>query len=470
VRQLTSGVWYEHSIDWSPGGDEILFVSNREPDPDRVFNYDIFTVSADSGAVRRVAATRSAEYTPRWSPDGNLIAYLGTKRPLTSSETTMEDTHAWVMSVDGTGRREVGATIDNRQEDVGWAADGRSVICSVQEGGNTRLYRLPVSPGNAEVLAPPRESRGAVGSWSAATGDRVAYSLALPSSPAELYLRDGASRPRALTSHNATLLADRDVAEVEAFTFPSFDGTPIEAFLTTPVDASAGSRHPLIVAIHGGPHAQQGPGFNARAQVYAAHGFATLMVNYRGSTGYGQKLADAIFKDQDGGEAKDVMAGVDAALARYKWLDASRLGIEGVSYGGQLTNWLITQTTRFKAAIPIAGISNLISFNYTAYYHDYLAVEYGAFPHEEGVADLLWERSPIRYAGRVRTPTMFLHGENDNDVPIGEAEQFFIALKDVGVETILVRYPREGHGLREPAHVVDSIDRSIAWYDRHFER
>ena len=236
--------------------------------------------------------------------------------------------------------------------------------------------------------------------------------------------------------------------------------------------------------IHGGPHGQQGPGFNQKAQVYAAQGLASLMVNYRGSTGYGQKLADAIFQDQNGGEAKDVLAGIDAALAKYPWLDASRLGVEGGSYGGQLTNWLITQTDRFKAAIPAAGISNLVSFNYMAYYHDYLAVEFGAFPHEpfepknatlwpkptrpRTIMDALWERSPLRYVSRVKTPTMFLHGENDNDVPIAEAEQFFIALKDVGVETVLVRYPREGHGIREVKHVEDTITRSLAWYRQHF--
>jgi dipeptidyl aminopeptidase/acylaminoacyl peptidase len=192
------------------------------------------------------------------------------------------------------------------------------------------------------------------------------------------------------------------------------------------------------------------------------------MVNYRGSTGYGQKFVDAIFKDQDGGEAKDVLAGVDAAIAKYPWIDRNRLGLEGGSYGGQLANWIITQTDRFRAAIPSAGISNLVSFNYTAYYHDYLAVEFGGYPHEAGVMDLLWERSPIRYVSKAKTPTMFIHGENDNDVPIAEAEQFFIALQDAGVETVMVRYPREGHGLRETAHVVDSIRRSIAWYDRHF--
>ena len=258
------------------------------------------------------------------------------------------------------------------------------------------------------------------------------------------------------------------MAEVEAFTFRSFDGRDVEAFLTHPLNRESSSRHPLIVMIHGGPHGQQGPAFNPKAQVYAAQGWATLMVNYRGSTGYGQKFADAIFGDQNGGEAKDVLAGVDAALSRYPWLDRDRLGIEGGSYGGQLTNWIVTQTDRFKAAIPRAGIANLVSFNYMAYYHDYLAVEYGAFPHQDDLMDRLWERSPLKHVARVRTPVLFLHGENDNDVPIAEAEQFYIALQDVGVETVMVRYPREGHGFRETAHVVDSIERSIEWYRRHF--
>ena len=186
------------------------------------------------------------------------------------------------------------------------------------------------------------------------------------------------------------------MAPVEALRFPSADGTEIEAFLTRPLGQTATSRHPLIVMIHGGPHGQQGPAFTPKAQVYAAQGWAALMVNYRGSTGYGQALADKIFGDQNGGEAADVLAGVDAALARYPWIDPARLGIEGTSYGGQLTNWIITQTDRFKAAVPNAGISNLVSFNYMAYYHDYLAVEFGRYPHENGLMETLWERSPIR--------------------------------------------------------------------------
>ena len=466
VHQLTNGIYYEHSIDWSPQGHEIVFVSNREPDPDRVFNYDIYAVHVDDRTVRRVTDTPSAEYQPRWSPDGGMIAYLGTHRSLTSSETTMEDTHVWAVDADGGNRREIGDGVDNRQRNAQWASDGQSVYFTVQARGNAHLFRLPVAGGSPEMVV---IDRGRVGAWSVADDGAVAYAFTPPSGPADLYLRSGGSS-RPLTALNAELLAERAVAEIEAFTFSSFDGRSIEAFLTKPVKLNQAARHPLVVSIHGGPHGQQGAVFNASAQIYAGRGWATLMVNYRGSTGYGQELADAIFKDQNGGEAKDVLAGVDAALDRYRWLDPERLGIEGGSYGGQLTNWIITQTDRFKAAIPRSSISNLVSFNYMAYYHDYLAVEFGAYPHEDGIIDLLWERSPIRYAGNVTTPTMLVHGENDNDVPVAEAEQFYVALRDVGVEAVMVRYPREGHGIRETAHQVDQLDRSVAWYARHFER
>lgn len=461
VRQLTSGNYYEHSIEWSPAGGEILFVSNHEADPDRFFNYDIFAANAANGSVRRITDTKSAEYRPAWSPDGKMIAFQGTRRTLTSSETTMEDTHIWVMNADGSGRRELDTGIDNRQGAPKWSPDGRSLYFTVQERGTAHLYRVPVNGGQPQRI----ELAGAVGSWSLAN-DSFACSLTTASSPGELYFKRGDSPAVELTSLNRDLLSPLKLGQVESFRFKSVDGMEIEAFLTKPLDVSG--KHPLIVMMHGGPHGEQGPQFNAKAQVYAAHGYASLMVNYRGSTGYGQKLADAIFGDQNGKEAEDVVAGVDAALARYPWIDGSKMGLEGGSYGGQLANWIITRTDRFKAAIPTAGISNLVTQNYVSYYHDYLAVEYGDFPHKNGIIDKLWERSAIRYANKVKTPVMFIHGENDNDVPIVEAEQFYIALRDVGVETVMLRYPREGHGLRETKHVVDALDRSMEWYDRHF--
>ncbi len=464
MRQLTTGKTYEHSISWSPISDEILFVSNHAKDPDRVFNYDIFALNATTGTVRQITNTSTVEYIPHWSPDGRLIAYLGTKRSLTSSETTMEDTHVWVMNADGTNRRELGAAVNNRQDSVAWSPDNKSVYTTVEEGGSVHLYQIPLAGGQAAMTI---GGRGNVAGWSASSRGPIAYAFYGEHDLGEAFLKSG-NKFEQLTNLNSTLIAGKDFAPVEAFTFQSFDGRPVEAFLTKPLGLDSSSKHPMVVEIHGGPHGQQGPEFSFLAQIYAAQGWATLMVNYRGSTGYGQQFADAIFGDQDGGEARDVIYGVQAALGDYGWIDPDRLGIGGVSYGGQLTDWVITQTSIFKAAIPTAGISNLVSFNYMAYYHDYLAVEFGVYPHQENLMDKLWERSALRYVARVRTPTMLVHGENDNDVPIAEAEQYYIGLKDVGVETIMVRYPREGHGLQEPKHIVDFLDRSVAWFSQHF--
>ncbi|MCC6343208.1 MAG: S9 family peptidase [Bryobacterales bacterium] len=465
IRQLTDGPFYEHSPDWSPNGEEILFVSNREPDSDQFFNDDIWTVRPADGVIRRVTATEYAEYNPRWSPDGRRIAYLGTRRGLTDLETTMEDTHVWVMNADGGGRTEIGKVVDNRQGAPEWAPGGQSLYFTVQERGNIRLYSLPVQGGAA---LPVIAERGQVGSWSVAKGNRVAYAFSSPRDLSELYLLE-AGGTKQLTRLNDAVLGGKAIAEVEAFTFVSNDFKyEVEAFLTVPPGRSAGSRHPLIVNIHGGPHAQQGPAFNTKNQIYAGLGWASLMVNYRGSTGYGQKFADAVFGDQNGNEGQDVLYGVNAAIRRNPWIDRGRMGIEGGSYGGQLSAWLVTQTHIFKAAIPLAPIINLVSYNYMTYYNMYEQMEFGVFPHQGDLMDEMWRRSSLRKVAQVKTPVMLLHGENDNDVPIAESEQFYIALKDAGVEAVMVRYPREGHGLRETKHVVDSIDRSIAWYRKHF--
>lgn len=467
-RQLTHGDYDEHSIDWSPDGQEILFASNHEPNSDEFFNYDVFALKVADGSIRRITATESCEYAPIWSPDGKKIAFLGTKRGLTDRETTMEDTHAWLMDADGTHRQEIGAAIDNRQHSLQWALDGTALYVVYQERGETHLARLPVSGGQPETVI---AGTGAVGSFSVSKQGEVAFAFGTPQDMPELYLKNGGGTAQQLTSLNSALLAGKPLAQVESFTFISNDNKyEVEAFLTKPAGISEGSKHPLIVNLHGGPHGQSGPDFNFKNQVYAAKGWGVLQVNYRGSAGYGQKFADAVFGDQDGNEAQDVLYGVSAAVRRYMWIDRERMGIEGISYGGQLTDWLITQTNEFKAAIPMAGISNLISYNYMTYYNQYEEMEFGQFFHQGNLMDEAWERSALKHVANVHTPTMLIHGENDPDVPIAEAEQYFVALKDVGVDTIFVRYPREGHGVRETKHVVDSIDRSIAWYEKHFPK
>ncbi len=467
IRQLTTGNHYEHSIDWSPNGEEIVFASNREPNEDQFFNYDILTVRPRDGALRRITATESIEYRPRWSPDGKTIVYQGCKRGLTDLETTMEDTHIWAIEADGTGRREIGKAVDNRQGEPVWAADGKSIYFSVQERGEVHLYRVAPTGGTVErVLA----DRGGIGSYSIGKGV-LAYSFTSPTDLAQLYAREGNARPRQLTKLNEAALAGKDLGSTEAFTFISNDNKwEVEAFLTKPAGLTTNSKHPLIVVIHGGPHGQQGPGFNFRNQVYAGRGWAVLMVNYRGSTGYGQAFADGVFGDQNGNEGQDVLYGVGAAMRRNLWIDRDRIGVEGVSYGGQLSAWLVTQTRMFKSSIPTAAITNLVSYNYTTYYNQYEQMTFGIFPHQGNLMDTLWERSALKHVAKVATPVLMVHGENDNDVPVMEAEQYFIALKDVGVETVFVRYPREGHGIKEVKHVIDWTDRSIKWHESHFPK
>ena len=386
------------------------------------------------------------------------------------------ENHSWKTPtrglIDSTGknRREAAATLDNRQGEPGWSTAGRDVYFTAQERGEVHLYRIAASGGTAEAVV---KDRGSVGSWSI-QGDKLAYAFATPGDQPELYLKTGSTAPKKLTDINHDLLTGKTVEPVESFTFISNDNKwTVEAFLTFPADFHADRKYPLILNIHGGPHGQQGPAFNFKNQVYAAHGWATLMVNYRGSTGYGQAFTDGVFADQNGNEGQDVLYGLSAAMRRYLWIDRDRLGIEGTSYGGQLSAWLITQTGMFKAAIPTAAITNIISsYNYMTYYNQYEQMEWGAFPHQGNLMDVLWERSALKHIANVHTPTMMVHGENDNDVPIAEAEQYYIALRDVGVDAIMVRLTRAKAMAfqRKPGHQVDFMDRSIRWYEQHFPK
>ena len=505
-QQLTSGLFYDHAVSFSPRGDEILFLSNHEPDPDANNNSDIFAVNLN-GETRQITLTKGCEYSPVWSPDGKSIAYTATSREVTTIDSVAEDAHLYVIPASGGAGKELATDQDRRVRNPKWSPDGRSIMYLASDRGYTTIFRTSTDGGRVsrfslfmldgqvagafdngeskqrtessspQAPAQPFQITSYSFSNRSQTINRgnvaesafpfvIAMNNALR--PGELYGGLGSLVPlRRLSAHNDSFLRSIRIVPVEEFTFASFDGTQIQGWLIRPAGCSSDRKCPLILSIHGGPHGMYGWSFNPTFQVYAARGYGVLYLNPRGSSGYGQKFSDGTINEWGGGDYKDLMAGVDEALKRNTWIDSSRMGVTGGSYGGFMTNWIITQTPRFRGAVAVASLSNLISFYSTSLYQDLIHAEFGGFPWDN--FDQLWQWSPLRYVRQVQTPTLFIHGENDNDVHITQAEEMYMALKRLGVQTVLVRYPREGHGLREPKHRVDALERTVNWFDRYIK-
>jgi len=503
-QQLTSGPFYDHAVSFSPRGDEIAYLSNHEPDPDANNNSDIFVVDF-SGEIRQVTQTKGCEYNPVWSPDGKMLAYTATRRDVTTIDSVAEDTHLWVISASGGAGKELATDQDRRVRDPQWSPDGNSILFLAGDRGYTTIFKINAGGGRVNrfslyvlegqlaggfdlgeskfrtesgsplALAQPfqitsfsfaQRSQTITRTGGAETAFPMSLTLSSALRPAEVWFGLGGLVPmRRLSAHNDSFVRSLRFVPPEEINYASFDGTQIQGWLMRPPGCSNERKCPLILSVHGGPHGMFGWSFNPAFQVYAARGYGVLYLNPRGSSGYGQKFSDGTLNEWGGGDYRDLMAGVDEALKKNSWIDPERLGVTGGSYGGFMTNWIITQTPRFRGAVASASVSNLISFYSTSLYQDLIHAEFGGFPWDN--FDLLWQWSPLRYVRQAQTPTLFIHGENDNDVHITQAEEMYMALKRRGVETVLVRYPREGHGLREPRHRVDALERTVNWFDRY---
>ncbi|MDQ2937937.1 MAG: S9 family peptidase, partial [Acidobacteriota bacterium] len=435
-RQLTSGPFYDHAITFNPKGEEIAFLSNHEADPDANNNSDIFAVDLH-GELRQITQTRGCEYEPTWSPDGKWIAYTATRRDITTIDSIAEDAHVWVTDAAGSNQRELNAEQDRRARSPQWSADSQFVFYLAGDEGCTSAFSVAASGGRKSFqifgdildrekfylaasnpgLRPPRNQYQVTG-FSVAhkrnpsrsvelqqadptAGSLLAFTLSAATLPGEVWLQRAWADGRRLTRHNDGLASHSALIEPDEFKFQSFDGTRIQGWLMKPAGWREDRKYPLILSIHGGPHGMYGWAFNPSFQVYAAHGYAVLYLNPRGSTGYGQKFSDGTLNEWGGGDYKDLMAGVDSALRKYSWIDQDHMGVTGGSYGGFMTNWIITQTPRFKAAVSVASVSNLISFYSTSLYQDLIHAEFGGFPWDN--YDLLWQWSPLRYAKQAQT-------------------------------------------------------------------
>lgn len=472
TRQLTEDLFSVGDPVYSPDSATIVFVANVTEEHDFNYNTDVCTVPSGGGKITRLTRTAEGEARPRYSPDGNSIAYLRARRA--DDYYAMSD--LWVMSRRGDGAVSLTRRVDRNVNYEGynsgdwcaprWAQDGRSIHILLQVGPNTVLYRCSTSkPGEAAAVLSiegqieyPHTLKGT---------KRILHGRQTPTEDTELYVSDlDGGSPVRLTFHQRERLAGRHVGRPEKLAIRSFDGAAIDGWMLKPPGFDSGKKYPLIFTIHGGPVWYYGNIFYPEMQVWAARGYIVLFTNPRGSSGYGQAFADAVKGDWGNIDYKDMMAAVDAAVSTG-YVDEKRMGVTGLSYGGIMTNWIVSHTKRFRAAISEEGLSNYAS----SYGTDDSQIDW---ENELGLPwknEALYKRlSPITYAQDVETPLLIIHGEDDYRTAIDQAEQWFITLKRLGKNVVFLRYPRESHEWRysgEPAHRFDRMKRVIDWWDKH---
>lgn len=457
---LTHGDFDHWLPAWSPDGRAIAFVSKRHgPDPDRNLDFDVFVVAAEGGEPRRMGDFDGAdgdptwESRPQWSPDSKRLVWLR------SGEDRWIYYAPWQMVVADveTGRTTTPAWIDRCFYHPRWSADGKRLLALVEQDRDTWLASIDPDSGAIDYL-----THGARFAYDFAVGPEGRLAVLDGDSGAPYELRTVGAVPRDLTAHNAWL-AGRTLATTRDFTAVS-DGQEIHGILTLPPDYQPGRRYPVIVRLHGGPVYQYSHEFMFDWQLYAARGYVVLGLNPRGSSGRGFDFSRAIYADWGDVDVRDVRASVDRLIADGI-ADADRLGVGGWSYGGILTDYVIASDPRFRAAVSGAGIGNALG----GYGADMYAREYELELGTPWAARETWEKLsyPFLHADRIATPTLFQCAGADTNVPCIGSEQMYQALRSRGIDSRLVIYPGENHGLTVPSYRADRLSRNLDWYDRH---
>jgi dipeptidyl aminopeptidase/acylaminoacyl peptidase len=456
---LTSGSYDDDDPAWSPDGRWIAFTSKRtKGDPDASRDSDIFVVEARAGAEPRSLATGpGGDQHAAWSPDGASIVYEAGGDP---KDLWYGANHAAVVAVAGGAPRALTASLDRNIGQPRFSPDGRFVYFLLEDGGNRHLARVLAAGGPVERVAGGERD---ISAFTVSSKGDVALLVSEPQLPPEVFALAPAGALRRVSTVNDEFLKGIRLASVERFKARSADGTMIDGFLTRPPDAPAGVRLPTVLRIHGGPVDQFSTAFELEWQMLAGAGFAVVTANPRGSSGYGTAFSRAIWADWGNKDFQDVMAAVDHVVAMGV-ADPDRLGVGGWSYGGILTDYVITKTTRFKAAISGASEANFLSNYGTDHYQYEWETELG-LPWQN--VERWVKLSPWFAIEKVTTPTLLMGGADDVNVPLLNSEQLFQALRRLGRETELVVYPGQNHGIRRPSYYKDRFERYIAWYDRY---
>jgi dipeptidyl aminopeptidase/acylaminoacyl peptidase len=468
-RQVTRGPFDDGPPQWTPEGRALIFSANRHDDAELdPLNSEVYEVSLASGTVTALTDRKGPDSSPAVSPDGRRIAYLG----FDDREQGYQVARLYVMARDGSGRRELLASLDRDVEDPVWSADGASLLFQYDDRGRTRIARVGLD-GKSEVLAADvgglslgRPYSG--GSFSVARDGRIAYTLSRPDRPADVAVtRPGATDGTRLTALNDDLFAAKKLGAIEEITFASsFDGRQVQGWIVKPPAFDPSRKYPMVLEIHGGPFANYGGRFSAEIQLYAAAGYVVLYANPRGSTSYGEEFGNLIHHNYPGEDYDDLMSGVDAVVARG-YVDPQELFVTGGSGGGVLTAWIVGKTGRFRAAVVAKPVINWTSFVLTSdgpgFFYKYW---FTGFPWDQ--PEEYRRRSPLSLAGHVTTPTMLLAGEADYRTPISESEQFYEALKLRKVPAALVRIPGASHGIADrPSQLIAKVAHILAWFSRY---
>jgi len=466
-RRVTSGAFDAGQPEWSADGKALIFSANRNPDREmEPNNSDIYSVDIATGAVRPLTTRKGPDQVPDVSPDGRMIAFTGFDDRYQGNQRDA----LYVMAADGTGVRELARGLDRDVQSPQWRGDGKGIYFLYDDKGVTRLALATLDGGYrdlAEGLGGQDLGRPYSGaSFSVAARDGVAFNVTAPDHPADVGVLAG-SGARRLTRLNDDLFGARTLAKVEPLTARSKDGTEVGAWVMYPPGFDRSRRYPMILEIHGGPFTNYGPRFTWEMQAFAAAGYVVVYANPRGSTSYGEKFANHIHHAYPGDDYDDLIAAVDAAIARGG-IDDKRLFVTGGSGGGVLTAWIVGKTDRFRAAVVAKPVINWTSFVLTAdspaFFWRYW---FGEQPWADGAQANYWRRSPLSLVGNVKTPTMLLTGETDYRTPISESEQYYTALKLRGVESALVRVPDVGHALvTRPSQLIAKTQYILAWFAR----
>jgi dipeptidyl aminopeptidase/acylaminoacyl peptidase len=467
AQLLTPGSFDEELPAFSPDGGSIAFVSRRTPDPDRDTNYDIFVMEARPGASPRRLTTFDGpdahpdwESRPAFSPDGKLIAYLqgGPKELIEYAVHKLA-----VVPVAGGPARILTAALDRNAGKPRFSPDGSFIYFLLEDDRSQVLARIPAGGGAVERLVEGRDVNG----FDVGPSGKAVFTAATSLTPFEVFALDEAGPVRPLTRHNADLMAMLLLGTVEDLTVKSKDGMEVRGFLVRPPGLPSGMKLPTVLRIHGGPVSQFSRQLYADWHVLAGAGYAVVAVNPRGSSGRGEAYSKAIYADWGNRDGQDVLAAVDEVVNRGL-ADPAHLGVGGWSYGGMLTNYVIAQDTRFSAAVSGASISNILAgYGTDEYVRDY-ELELG--PPWKNLNGWLKLSFPFLHADRIVTPTLFLCGEKDLNVPLLNSEQMYQALRSLGRETQLVIYPGQYHSLTKPSYIKDRLQRSLAWYDRFLKK